>query len=64
MLIKERYLVEAVWRYDGSHIFDPEDRWGFFPGFSAGWVMSEENFMSGVSWVDRLKAEGLLRYHG
>jgi TonB-linked SusC/RagA family outer membrane protein len=55
---KERYLVEAVWRYDGSHIFDPADRWGFFPGFSAGWVMSEENFMTGVTWVDRLKLRG------
>jgi len=55
---KERYLVEAVWRYDGSSIFDPEFRWGFFPGFSAGWVISEENFMANASWIGRLKLRG------
>ncbi|MCG8305860.1 MAG: TonB-dependent receptor [Cytophagales bacterium] len=55
---KDRYLVEFVFRYDGSQIFDPDYRWGFFPGFSAGWVMTEENFMSNVSWVSRLKLRG------
>jgi TonB-linked SusC/RagA family outer membrane protein len=55
---KDRYLVEFVWRYDGSQIFDPDFRWGFFPGVSAGWVLSEESFMSNVSWVSRLKLRG------
>ena len=53
-----KYLAEFVWRYDGSQIFDPEFRWGFFPGISLGWVVSEENFMSDVSWVSRLKLRG------
>lgn len=55
---KDRYLFEFVFRYDGSQIFDPEYRWGFFPGFSAGWVLTEESFMSNVSWVSRLKLRG------
>ncbi len=54
----DRYLIEFVWRYDGSQIFDPAYRWGFFPGVSAGWVLTEEGFMSGLSWVNRLKLRG------
>lgn len=55
---KNKYLAEFVWRYDGSQIFDPEYRWGFFPGVSVGWVVSEENFMANVSFVNRLKIRG------
>ena len=54
----EKYLVEMVWRYDASYIFPEDKRWGFFPGISAGWVISEEGFMEGVSFVDRLKIRG------
>ena len=41
---KSKYLAEFVWREDGSYIFPENKRFGFFPGVSAGWVMSEENF--------------------
>ena len=41
---KEKYLAEVTWRYDGSMNFAPGHRWGFFPGASAGWVISEEDF--------------------
>ena len=41
---KEKYLAEVTWRYDGSMNFAPGHRWGFFPGASAGWVLSEEDF--------------------
>jgi TonB-linked SusC/RagA family outer membrane protein len=54
----EKYLLEMVWRYDASYIFPEDKRWGFFPGFSAGWVLSEENFMQGVSFINRLKIRG------
>lgn len=40
-----KYLVGLTFRYDGSPIFPEETRWGFFPGVSAGWVISRENFM-------------------
>lgn len=55
---REKYLVEMVWRYDASYIFPENSRWGFFPGVSAGWVISEENFMQSASFVDRLKIRG------
>jgi TonB-dependent starch-binding outer membrane protein SusC len=45
-----KYLVEFVGRYDGSYIFAPSHRFGFFPGVSAGWVASEEKF-----WKDNVK---------
>ncbi|MFZ6011072.1 MAG: SusC/RagA family TonB-linked outer membrane protein, partial [Bacteroidota bacterium] len=54
----EKYLLEMVWRYDASYIFPENSRWGFFPGISAGWVLSEENFMKGIPVVDRLKLRG------
>ncbi|SFT00065.1 TonB-linked outer membrane protein, SusC/RagA family [Porphyromonadaceae bacterium NLAE-zl-C104] len=39
-----KYLIEFVWRYDGSYIFPKDKRFGFFPGVSLGWVASDENF--------------------
>ncbi|MDR1780997.1 MAG: TonB-dependent receptor [Tannerella sp.] len=45
----EKYLVEFVWRYDGSYIFPKEHRYGFFPGVSLGYRISEEGF-----WKDNL----------
>ena len=45
---KEKYLLELLWRYDGSDIFPEETRYGFFPGVMAGWVISKENFMQSI----------------
>jgi TonB-linked SusC/RagA family outer membrane protein len=45
---KEKYLVELMGRYDGSFLFAPGKRFGFFPGVSVGWKLSEENFMSSI----------------
>lgn len=42
---KDRYLLEASGRYDGSSKFPESNRFGFFPSFSAGWRISEEAFM-------------------
>lgn len=41
---KDKYLAEFVWRYQGSYIFEQGSRFGFFPGVSLGYVISEENF--------------------
>ncbi|MBC8155300.1 MAG: SusC/RagA family TonB-linked outer membrane protein, partial [Bacteroidetes bacterium] len=41
---KQRYLIEALGRYDGSFLFAPGRRYGFFPGASLGWRISEEPF--------------------
>ena len=39
-----KYLAEFIWRVDGSYIFPKEGRYGFFPGLSLGWRVSEEVF--------------------
>lgn len=54
----DRYLLEVNSRYDGSSRFAMGNKWGFFPSFSAGWRLSEEDFLSDVSWLDELKLRG------
>nr|MBP6619476.1 SusC/RagA family TonB-linked outer membrane protein [Leadbetterella sp.] len=49
---------EFLWRYDGSDRFPAKSRYGFFPGFMAGWVLSEENFMKNQSVLSFLKLRG------
>lgn len=56
---KGKYLFEANARYDGSSRFAPENRWGFFPSFSAGWRILEEPFASPLKAVfDDVKIRG------
>ena len=55
---KDKYLVSAVIRRDGSSRFGSENRYGTFPAFSAGWRLSEENFLQSVAWLDELKLRG------
>lgn len=52
-----KYLVQANLRYDGSSRFHKDYRWGAFPSFSAGWVISEENFLKDkeIDWLSYLK---------
>ncbi|WP_106543764.1 TonB-dependent receptor [Prolixibacter denitrificans] len=53
---KDKYLFSAVVRNDGSSNFASGHRWGTFPAFSAGWVISSEPFMENTqSWLDFLK---------
>lgn len=54
----QRYLLEANFRYDAASRFAADYRWGVFPSFSAGWVISEENFMSSVNFINQLKLRG------
>lgn len=52
----ERYLAEVVLRYDGSSNFADGHRWALFPSVSVGWVLTNEDFMSGrPSWFDFAK---------
>ena len=43
---KDRYLFESTFRADGNVLFAPDNRWGYFPSFSLGWIASEEPFFS------------------
>ncbi len=53
-----KYLLEANLRYDGSSRFSAENRWGLFPSFSAGWVVSEEPFMKSLHFLSHFKVRG------
>src|SRR5690606_15851250 len=50
-----RYLLQANIRYDGSSRFAKAYRWGAFPSFSAGWVVSQEDFLKDNSFLNFLK---------
>lgn len=55
---KEKYLLEFLWRYDGSYNFPENTRYGFFPGVMAGWLLSEEKFMKEIPAINYLKLRG------
>lgn len=56
---KDKYLAEVTLRYDGSMNFAPGKRWGLFPAFSAGWVISEESFFENTKKIiNFLKVKG------
>ena len=46
----QKYLLEFVWRYDGSYMFPEGKQFGFFPGISGGWIISKEVF-----WENNIK---------
>ncbi|MGX5689503.1 SusC/RagA family TonB-linked outer membrane protein [Arcticibacter tournemirensis] len=52
---KDRYIVTANLRYEGSSKFSPEYRWGSFPGISLGWRLSQEPFMKDISFINDIK---------
>lgn len=56
---KNRYLITASIRRDGSSKFAPDNRYAIFPSFSLGWNIAEENFMRNTrTWLDQLKIRG------
>jgi len=52
---KERYMLTATVRRDGSSKFGANHKWGTFPSVSAAWGISQEDFMKSVTWVNDLK---------
>ena len=52
----EKYMATAIIRADASNNFARGKRWGYFPSFSAGWVITNEKFMESTrSWMDFFK---------
>ena len=45
-------------RRDGSSVFPEDNKFGLFPALSAAWVISEEGFMSNLTWINQLKIRG------
>ena len=54
---KKRYLLNATLRADGNYKFTDENKWGIFPGISAGWNIHREDFWSsmGANWFTKAK---------
>lgn len=56
---KDKYMLTAIVRTDGSSNFAKGNRWGVFPSVSAGWVMSEEPWMASTKdWLSFFKIRG------
>ncbi|QGY47825.1 SusC/RagA family TonB-linked outer membrane protein [Maribellus comscasis] len=52
---KDKYFFDGIVRHDGSSVFAENYRWGTFPSFAGGWIISNEEFMNSVDWMDLLK---------
>lgn len=50
-----KYMLTANFRADASSRFAEDNQWGYFPSVSAGWKLSEENFMAQYDWLSDLK---------
>ena len=56
--LMDRYLITGTLRRDGSSNFGKDYRWGTFPAFGLGWIITKEGFMADVKGVDLLKLRG------
>ncbi|CAM4203698.1 TonB-dependent receptor [Zobellia roscoffensis] len=52
---KDKYLVSATYRREGSSRFGSDNRWGNFPSVSLGWRVSDEYFLKETDWLNDLK---------
>lgn len=55
---KDKYLLSASYRREGSSRFGANNKWGDFPAASVGWRLSEESFMPDLTWLTDLKIRG------
>ncbi|MFC2137680.1 SusC/RagA family TonB-linked outer membrane protein [Bacteroidota bacterium] len=54
-ILMDKYLLTGTIRYDGSSLFNKEDRWGLFPSAALAWKIHEEEFLTDVSIISQLK---------
>ena len=52
-----KYFLSASYRRDASSRFHPDNRWGNFGSVGLAWLMTKENFMEGIDWIDMLKVK-------
>lgn len=52
---KDKYLIEATARMDGSSRFGPGNKWGFFPSTAVGWNVHQEEFMKNSHFINNMK---------
>ena len=51
----DKYIVEVAGLNQGSNKLNPDDRWGYSSSYGLGWIMSQEDFMKDLEWLDYLK---------
>jgi TonB-linked SusC/RagA family outer membrane protein len=51
----DKYFVTGTIRADASSRFGDNNKWGYFPSVSGGWIISKENFMRSADWISNLK---------
>ncbi|WP_308990643.1 TonB-dependent receptor [Mariniflexile litorale] len=54
-MFDSKYMVTANMRADASSRFSENNRWGYFPSISAGWKISDEDFLKDVKWLSNFK---------
>jgi len=59
-----KYLLSLTMRADGSSKFAPGNQWGYFPSISGAWVLSEEDFLKDVKWINQLKLRAAIGKSG
>lgn len=52
---RNKYIADFSFAYNGTENFPKDRRWGLFPAFSLGWIVSNEGFMKGSGVIDYLK---------
>ncbi len=57
-IYNDKYILGATIRRDGYSIFFPGKQWGTFPSISLGWIVSQEDFMKNINWLNNLKLRG------
>src|SRR5699024_6194122 len=55
---KDRYLLTGTFRRDGSSQFSSGNKWGNFPSFGVGWILTEEDFLKDNDFISNLKLRG------
>lgn len=53
--LKDKYALTATFRADGSTKFGANNRYGYFPSFSAAWFIGREDFMSNINFINQMK---------
>ncbi|NTW33051.1 MAG: SusC/RagA family TonB-linked outer membrane protein [Bacteroidetes bacterium] len=62
--LKNKYIIAFSIRDDGSSRFGKDNRYGWFPAASAGWIASDEKFLSDSKWLSYLKLRASYGYTG
>ncbi|HEY5391171.1 MAG TPA: TonB-dependent receptor, partial [Hanamia sp.] len=61
---KDKYLLNASIRRDGSSKFGSDVKWGNFPAVGVGWNIAQESFMNSLTWLSQLKLRASYGYNG